>query len=734
MNTKDTATHHHLLDGARSTVAEEREAAARGMKACLESESIRSTLLDLLGDPDWRVRRAAVESFLERRLPEAVPELLQALYEEANAGRRNASLDILTQYGSAVLPYLKPHLGSPSSDVRMFLLNILGDLRDGTYLDFIISSLNDEEPNLVSAAILALGNIADPDSIAHIRRFLHSEDLWLRFQAIEAAGQTHDPGLVSDLIPLLKSLYCRKPVIKALGKLPHSDAIEALLSALITNKGIDRDALAALHSQYHFSVPRAIQKRRQSEIRSLCSRLPAQTRQALVQELQSADVQFRSSLMEILGWAKAHEAIPFIIDFLRDPEMIESTVRTLFDFGKDAAPFLIDQLKNTADEDEQLVLLHVLNETQAVTVDLPPNFFGHSSEEIRYQAFKILIRSNFRAEPKFLLEGLLDRYPSVSEICREPLLTTCSEDPSLAKKVVDKLTGELRVDEAWRRAHALEFLVQLDEEESPALLIQAIKDEDGLVRQAAIQGMARVVRPEFREALMAALADEEPRVREMAALALRGYQSQEVTDALLSSLADEVLWVRLAIYSSAPVGDDRVRNTLLQQLPRENPVAIATILRALSNHESMETVLLPYLNHDDPEVRRSACESISRFPSSESFFRLFALLKNDPDWSVRVAALRALGKAKPFRFQEVLVEGLHTDPDPFVRKEILAILQEQGVDDFPDIILDFLIDPVLSDDAYQFLSSLKPAMASRLVEKAAKRSPLVRGIIQSLNS
>src|ERR671919_2465075 len=101
-----------ILHLARSGDVDDRETAARELQNYPFDAAVRSTLLDLMGDPDWRVRHAAVDVLITTRRTEVVPEILYALYEEANAGKRNAAIVALHCYGREILPYLEPHLRS----------------------------------------------------------------------------------------------------------------------------------------------------------------------------------------------------------------------------------------------------------------------------------------------------------------------------------------------------------------------------------------------------------------------------------------------------------------------------------------------------------------------------------------------------------------------------------------------------------------------------------------------
>jgi len=423
MNETNLFQHYSRL--ATSENPDDRAEAARELKAFLSNENATVLLVDILGDADWRVRRSAVESFLEMRPPSAVPLLLQALYSEDNAGKRNAAIDILTGYGREIIPHLKRHLGSENTDVRMFLVNILGDLRDDTYLEFITQLLDHSDANLVSAAIFALGKIGRPESLNHLIRFLRGDDLWLKFQAIEAAGEMQDVQTLPELIALYESEYCRAPVIHAIGKFHHPDAYAALSKFLVSGKQLNVTALETLVHLYHTPAPAALRSEEQKSIREECSKAIGATSDSVVllNEFHNADKELKKKILEVCGWSRASEAIPVFIDSLKDTELTEVAAQALVDCGEDSAAPLLALLQSADSEDQIVMALNVLNEI-CIGPAVPPveHLLKHEAAEVRYHAYKMLARTVAPEAANLLVRGVLDRDDSISTACREPLL------------------------------------------------------------------------------------------------------------------------------------------------------------------------------------------------------------------------------------------------------------------------------------------------------------------------
>lgn len=722
---------------AHSEEADERAEAARDLKEFLRNEAACAILVELLGDSDWRVRRAAVESFLEMRAHNAIPQILQSLYAEDNAGKRNAAIDILTRFGKEIIPYLEPHLNSDNTDVQMFLINILGDLRDDTFFEFITRSLDHPDPNIVSAAILTLGRIGHPQSLPHLLRFLHGSDMWLTFQAIEAAGEMQDPATIADLIKLYGSHYYRKAVIRALSKFHHSDSYQALTRFLVTDGKLDADALFALVELYHAPQPTELRNEEQAKLRNEFRKMAQKdVLQTLIREFPSSPLTLQKSILEALGWSQATEAVPILMQSLENPELLEIAAQAIIDCDRQAFPTLIARLKDDLPEDEIVLILNILNEIGTVADYREiQHLLLSESDEARHQAFRLITRSNSPETTGLLLKGIFDSHSPINEICRDPLLARCRNSKALQLELKDKVQQHIQSENGHERANAIEFLTLVQGEQAFSLLFQALKDEDAVVRQKAVSLMSTGYHHEFQRPLISALADEDAKVRELAARGLASYPAPEVTDALLSTVNDEMVWVRLATYESlATIGDERAAPVLLQQLETENPIARATLLQSLKRFrtQAAKEQLLKYLNSEDPELRKNACESLGMFSDNDIVFHLFTLLQSDSDWRVRVAAVQSLTNIRPFRLQQALLERLKLDDDPLVRKQILVSILKLGIDYVPEEVYAFLLDKNLADGAYEFLNAVKSRFAKQIQEAYKSQSPAVRRILKTI--
>ncbi len=733
-------TLQHLLNLKSSADPDQREQAARELRSFLPNAHAIDALIGLLGDSDWRVRRASVDSILTGDSQILTPQVLQSLYDEENAGRRNAAIDLLTRFGRKIVPHLGPHLNSGNPDVQMFLIQMLGDIHDRTYLEEIVSAVESKEDNVASAAILALGKIGEPGSLPLILRLLQSSDPWKQFQAIEAAGEMRDPGVLPALILLRNSPYCGKQILKTLGKFPDADAYRTLIRSLFEKGHLDPNALEALLNIYREFRPAIVKNELQAKIRrEFREQTGSEELRILIRELEIAPLEQKDQILQLLGWSSSEEAVRILIQHLSDPELGETAVHALANVGSAAAKNLFERLHAKPATGEMVNILGLLIEMQ--TAVKPQDLEGltkHASGEVRQLAYRLLVHSSDELPVELLTRGVLDSNLSVHEVCLRPLLSRCHDSEDLRKRLLDDMGKRLHSGSVSERSAALEILSSLERDASGPLLAQAFKDADPVVRRKTAGLMQSSYDVSFRRLLTTALADEDERVRELAVRALKHDPSEEVTGALLAAMQDESLWVRMAAYESIAAEPHGARSgaVILQQLQSENPAAGAVLLRSLASIPGVlsNALVLSYTQNKDPEIRKSACEALS--PSSDPGLEtaLRSLAENDPDWKVRAAALQTILRVFPARATEILHARWESEQDPYVRRQILRSWREVQPDLPPSDLFSCLLDPHLADDAYEFLLSVKELLSGSLAKAALSQPPAIRRILQTILS
>ena len=194
-------------------------------------------LFKAIGDPDWRVRKTAVEALVALGGEAVISGLIRCLSSHENAGMRNSSIEALVQLGAGAVEAVLAALNTPDADVRKFLVDTLGDIRDQRAAPALIASLDDEDENISVSAAEALGKIGDPSAVEPLIATLARTDRgWLDYAAAEALGEIGDDRALGPLLASLGRNSLREPVLESLGKIGGSSAVDALIEAL-SDKG-----------------------------------------------------------------------------------------------------------------------------------------------------------------------------------------------------------------------------------------------------------------------------------------------------------------------------------------------------------------------------------------------------------------------------------------------------------------------------------------------------------------
>ena len=114
-------------------------------------------LLACLGDPGWRVRKAAVDRLVEAPAAwSADAALVTALSDGENPGRRNSAAEALIRRGESAVDSLLEATASDDVDVRKLLVDALAGIGDARAAGPMMEMLGDPDTNVRAAAADAL--------------------------------------------------------------------------------------------------------------------------------------------------------------------------------------------------------------------------------------------------------------------------------------------------------------------------------------------------------------------------------------------------------------------------------------------------------------------------------------------------------------------------------------------------------------------------------------------------
>ncbi len=156
---------------------------------------------------------------------------------------------------SSAAQAVRPLLGiveTPDPDVRKFVVDILGDIKDRQAVPALVDRLEDADENIRVAAAEALGKIRDRRAVdALLACLTRYNQGWLDYAAAEALGEIGDERALGPLLAALGRSSLREPVLEALGKIGNATTLAPLVASLADPLRIVREvsivALAAIY-------------------------------------------------------------------------------------------------------------------------------------------------------------------------------------------------------------------------------------------------------------------------------------------------------------------------------------------------------------------------------------------------------------------------------------------------------------------------------------------------------
>lgn len=171
----------------RDGTAEQRRWAARDLAGQAGTMGLLGERL--LAERDVRVREALLTSLTATPCEDAVTALLPLLRSE-DAQLRNGAIEALSSMPQAVGPRIARLLEDADADVRIFTVNLLGDLKHDQVVPWLLQVLQrDAAVNVVAAAIEVLAEVGAPEHVKPLRQATRrfADDPFIGFAADMAA-------------------------------------------------------------------------------------------------------------------------------------------------------------------------------------------------------------------------------------------------------------------------------------------------------------------------------------------------------------------------------------------------------------------------------------------------------------------------------------------------------------------------------------------------------------------
>jgi HEAT repeat protein len=671
-----------IIEQARSSDPDARQKAAFVVAQSASGRDL-PLMFELLGDKDWRVRKTIVDGLVRDARAEIVERLLDALADAENAGKRNSATEALIRIGDpAIAPIVTRLRRENDIDVRLSLVNLVGDLRSSEGFSVLLELLAHEtDVNVASSIVSSLGKYRDASALPFLMRVLRErEDLWLKFHVIEALGEIGDRAALPAILPLYAEKSLRKPVLEAIGKIADVGTVNFLLRIIATEEKLNLTALRALVRIAEASKPRIVEQAERQLIQArFREAFPHDKIPPLLDHLQTTPKrEVKSFILKFLGWSGDARALPVLLAHLSHPETAEVAAQALIDFGPDAVPAILQALLNEEEDEIIGLLLRVLNVIGGRdTIPSILQFLDHDNATIRRLAIETLGEIPSPASVDYLLTKLDDADVASQQAAVNSISSLVAAFPEVQGEVLARIRRLLQSSSVPIKLNSLSVFVNIQGEGYHDELLLASKDSDPVIRQKAISLMGKFGEERFADPLVLSLADEATVVRLAAINAIARHRPETALEPLISSLDDQDIWIRTA--AAQALGEYRHAASvepLMRHLEHDPaPVRIA-VIEALGRSENpqVKEVLFQCLGESDLEIQRAAMLALSRIPGADVFQRLSDALASG-DWRLRAAAATALGIRGDREALPMLHRALE-DADTYVQQSAVLALDK----------------------------------------------------------
>lgn len=651
----------------QSLQEEERLQALKSIARCDGGPEPRLLYL-ALGDPSWRIRKEAAEIFLSLpRSGELAGEVIELLHSQDNAGLRNTAVEILISLGRRATPYLLEEVACNDHDVRKFVLDILGEIRDPDAVTAMVGALSDPDGNVRAAAAENLGKIGSPAAVPALLEGLGHSDLLFRFTVLEALGQIGTEVPVETLLAFREEKLLRKALFDCLGRIGAVAAIPVLVEGLVDPMRNVREAAASALDRISRHRPQEVEKH-------LAATAGGAVPEALAGLFESGHLHVRRAALRLLGLVGDGRFVPQLIGLFSDPDVRESTLSALISLGRTASCSLI-QVWDQSDSPTRACLAFIMGEARCDGAEsLLLEGVKGTDPELRLGAAQALGKLGGARAIHPLAHLLGDDSEDVRHAACEALTRIGPHHPDMTFSALQSL---IQGDDPGGRMFAVRAAAALSGGEVDAALALAMKDESSQVRQAAISACEGRAGSRHLPALRLALTDEDADVRQRAVEVIGSTDDPEAIRALQSALQDEDIWVRTgAVRAIGRLGGDEAIQTVVTAL--SDPVGLVTIaalevLCAL-DAEAANPHLEQALQHPDEEVVNAALGLLAASGRTAWIPTVSDRLINHHHWDVRMTFARTMVHLMGSDCRNILQARLLVEGEDLVRQNLQEML------------------------------------------------------------
>lgn len=590
----------------RSEEEEIRRSALKSLKGISLQDSL-GIIITAMSDESWRVRKEAVEVFLGHEPDQkSIEKLLELLRNEDNAGLRNSAAEAIIRLGSAAADPLIRMVRDTDSDVRKFIIDVMGAIGDPVFSQQLLNALNDPDVNVASAAAEHLGTLGN-SSVAPflINAIVANEAVLFRFSALEALGKLAPTGSVpAEILSLADQDILRKAVYDYLGNASDATSLLFLIDGLsCRQKSARASSIKALFKIHD----RSSSEDRQKISDQLRVMRGSDTISGLLELFDSRD----SVLVDALIWCSRVTGdicfVPLLIESFVIDRFAEASLMSLKCFGEDGVAEVVARY-SAADENARSALCVLVGECGfAAYADMVKDALRDNSPCVRKAAAVAVGKL-----------GLISSIPDLVAMIDDTSQDVCSAAVATLQifALLDRVTVlniSRRLSDSEipnHRRYAALLLTSLGESKRLLLLVN---DENPQVRRAAISSIGTLRTKAASRIIIMALTDDDPDVRIAAADALGEMNEISAIEHLEKALEDGDVWVQCAamkaIYLIAP---ERILSIIKRIHTNVEGLLMITCLQILESIRTPESRIFiqKALESKDPDVVRQASKSL----------------------------------------------------------------------------------------------------------------------------
>ncbi len=619
-------------------------------------------IIELMGDPSWRVRKASVEKIAAfEHTHDLIAALTEGLSADNNARLRNTAAEALIEIGAGALEHLVVALATADSSRRKFIVEILGSIGTDTARVSLFAALNDRDRNVQAAVVEALGHIGGQSVVGELVR-----------RASEAQG---DKQLLNYLVGALGT--CKAEVeFSILEKWAQERSIVRLVGPLLGLSG-DPRAFGLLAGQMT-DGSRSIRTGALKGIRHAMDVYAPLDLADLKKELFDSEGVLER-IREALG-----DKDPIIAEYafdilvmIGDPEFASDILRAgtgetwepraveaVVNMGPQVVEPLMREFSTTRASARVLFLevLELLGDDSVIPTLVRTAHGGDS--RAAEAAIHALARIGGATEVDIIVELIMNGESDLKQPATLALSAIGKRHP---QRVADQV--RLMIERKGQNAVWLSVLGALRRSKDLDVVVNGVRSANPKIRKAALGASLSYGGSFPEEVLLEALNDAVAQVRAAAARALGAFSTDQALTALQEAMEDEDPWVVSEVVEAlGRSGSHLVVEELFRMVEHHSPAVVIATLQALARlcPLGIEKIIDTGLAHSDSEVVVEAMNVLRCLSRDEAGERLLAAMKHG-SWDVRLAAAEMAQRRRIVISKKVYDELLKTEREVIVR-------------------------------------------------------------------